>query len=338
MMPFANPSSTIRPLVLGGVGGAFLLLGVTAAQAGLPPSDRCEVGKLKAVAAYSSCLLKAEAKGLAKALAPDFTKCASTFLTKFAKYESSAGPGVCPSENDVADIRDRTDDFETTVAILLAGGSIPAGTCGNGTVDVGEGCDVGNLDGETCGTQAFYNGTLRCSPGCQFDTSSCHAVRFEDTGATVLDHGTGLEWEKKDASDAAANAANPHDVDNTYTWAVGASNTTSSGTVFSDFLFKLNGVTDVMTITTSGCFDNHCDWRLPTIDELKTIAILSPGCGAAPCVEDAVFLPTRSLPYWSHSTRNGLPTGAYFLHFTNGASASDFKTTAYYARAVRTGS
>ncbi|MFN2427714.1 MAG: hypothetical protein ABR587_14855 [Candidatus Binatia bacterium] len=176
---------------------ALLATTVSGAAAALAPDVRCESGKLKATAVYASCLLKAESKGLLKMLSPDFSKCVEKFNAKFPKLEEQAGVGICPSEMDVADIRDLTDEYESTVALLLSGGSLPpTGLCGDGIIDGGEDCDVGDLDGETCATQGFFNGTLACAPGCSFDTSACNATRFEDIGTTILDHQTGLEWEK----------------------------------------------------------------------------------------------------------------------------------------------
>lgn len=48
------------------------------------------------------------------------------------------------------------------------------GTCGNGTLDLGEVCDVGNLSGETCTLNGFSGGTLACAANClNFNTISC---------------------------------------------------------------------------------------------------------------------------------------------------------------------
>jgi len=299
----------------------------------LAPDLRCEVGKLKTVASYTSCRLKADAKGLTKGLSPDYGSCESRILSKFPRLEDQAGPGVCPSGMDVADIKDRADDFETSIAVLLSGGSLPATECGDGIIDLGEQCDVGNLDGETCASRGYFNGTLACAPGCSFDESGCNATRFEDNGNTILDHQTELEWEKKGSSDGVANLADPHDVDNTYTWCSGGGCTTMIGTLFTSFLKALNGSTDAATHVTSGCFENHCDWRVPTIDELVSIAVAS--CGSAPCIADALFVPTRSGGYWSISSHPSVPTGAFFLEFTTGIAAGNVKTTSYSARAVR---
>ncbi len=336
-----------RAKILTIVAAAFLALWSSLTWAApLTPEVRCETGKLKAVASYASCRLKADSRGLVNNESPNFDSCAEKILARFPKLEDDAGAGVCPSENDVADIKDRTEDFETAVAILLSGGSLPPPTCGNGTIELGEDCDSGNLDGETCQSQLFFNGTLACGPDCNFDTSGCNATRFEDTGSTIIDHlvdasigrYSEVEWEKKDSSGGGANLVNPHDVDNLYTWAATAVSA-PSGTAFSDFLFKLNGTTAEPTTgaatTTTGCYANHCDWRLPNIDELKSIAILSPGCAGAPCTQDNVFLPNKSLRYWSNSSFAAPTTGAYFLDFSDGTPSADDKTVSYSVRAVR---
>lgn len=312
-----------------------MTLSVTEARAALAPDIRCEVGQLQATAAYASCRLKTEAKALSRMLTPDFTRCEDKFDSKFPKYEDQAGPGICPSEGGAAEIRGTTDDYSSTIALLLAGGVLPTTACGDGTVELGEDCDAGNVNGETCSTQGFFDGTLVCSPGCDFDTSACNATRFEDIGNTILDHQTGLEWEKKDSLGGGANLANAHDADNTYIWAVAGSPTTQSGTLFSDFLNRLNGMVVDASKTTMGCFENRCDWRIPTVDELKSIQV---PCGSAPCLADPLLLPNASGRYWTNSTNPSSATGAYFVEFLNPGTliASDFKSAGHFARAVRT--
>lgn len=314
---------------------ASMALSAGGAIAAVAPDVRCEAGKLKATSSYVACLLKTEARALTQMLTPDFSKCVEKVNLKFPKLEEQAGAGVCPSEGDVSDIRDLSDEYEATVALLLSGGSLPpTGTCGDGLLEVSESCDDGNLDGETCVTQGFFNGTLACGPGCTFDTSACNATRFEDNGSTVLDHQAGLEWEKKDSLGGGANLANAHDADNTYTWAVAGSPSTQSGAMFSDFLVKLNGTVVDATKTTGGCFASHCDWRIPTVDELKSIQV---ACGSAPCVADPLLLPSASGRYWTNSTNPSSATGAYFVEFLNPGTliASDFKSVVHFARAVR---
>jgi hypothetical protein len=89
----------------------------------------------------------------------------------------------------------------------------PPNTCGDGVVDVGEDCDQANLNGETCATQGLFGDGLACGVGCVFDTSGCSLTRYEDTGlGSVIDHQTGLEWQKTD------DAGGLTDKDNSYTW------------------------------------------------------------------------------------------------------------------------
>ena len=45
--------------------------------------------------------------------------------------------------------------------------------CGNDILDAGEECDVSHLDGETCVSQGYPGGTLRCALDCTFDESDC---------------------------------------------------------------------------------------------------------------------------------------------------------------------
>lgn len=45
--------------------------------------------------------------------------------------------------------------------------------CGNGTIEAGEQCDGINLNGGTCETLGFDDGTLGCDSNCDFDTTDC---------------------------------------------------------------------------------------------------------------------------------------------------------------------
>ena len=45
--------------------------------------------------------------------------------------------------------------------------------CGNDILDSGEECDVSRLDGESCVSQGYPGGTLRCRLDCTFDESDC---------------------------------------------------------------------------------------------------------------------------------------------------------------------
>jgi hypothetical protein len=153
-------------------------------------------------------------------------------------------------------------------------------------------------------------------------------TRFVDNGdGTVTDNATGLMWEKRQNYDSIANFIDPHDADNAYTWTAGGIGA-ADGTVFTDFLPKLNQ---------SGlCFTGQCDWRLPTIAELRTI-VLNP-CSAAPCI-DPTFGPSPNGFYWS-STQAPWPfTGSFVwgVDFNGGITFTNPKNNPVFGRAVRGG-
>ena len=208
--------------------------------------------------------------------------------------------------------------------------------CGDGVLEAGEDCDLGDIGGEDCLTQGFEGGTLACAY-CSFDTHNCYVTRFNGNGPTVIDLQTGLEWEKKSASNNVADFANPHDVDNGYTWCDGADQVCNNesdpldGTIATDFLAKLNGTSDGM------CYLDHCDWRLPTREELQSIALLPDDCDAPPCVADAVLLPMRPNYYWSSTSYVVDPAIAWLINFDDGSSSAGYKTFKSFVRAVRSG-
>ena len=197
--------------------------------------------------------------------------------------------------------------------------------CGNGVIDAGEDCDVANLGGATCATQPnLTGGSLTCAPGCTFDTSGCYAARFDASGDTILDHQTGLEWEKKTtALGSGADLLDPHDVDNIYWWCAGVlhsctnPNNPFDGSAATDFLAILNGV----------CYAGHCDWRLPTIEETQ----------ALPWPRVSEFQPDAG-NYWTASTHEVRPELAYGVHPDNGGPTGYYKAEGRYVRAVRSGS
>jgi len=152
------------------------------------------------------------------------------------------------------------------------------------------------------------------------------APRFVDNGdGTVFDRITSLVWEKKTTVvGSGPNLADPHDVDNQYTWGTTTPPFLANGTVFTDFLGKLNGVDG------SPCFTGKCDWRLPTADELISVG----GC-ALPCV-DSVLGPSVAAYGSANSHSSGseiLPVIAYSVVWPGLALKSD--PLGY--RAVRSG-
>lgn len=334
------------------------------------PALRCEVSKLKTAGKYDFCRLKAEATAAKTGAMPDFSNCDSAYLAKWAQAEIKAG-GMCSSNGDQATVQAFISQHTNALGVALAGAPLP--DCGNGVIDPGEQCDQSNLNGQTCASQGFVAGVLKCGAGCMLDTSGCSATRFVDNGdGTVIDLQTGLMWEKKTPgecvnlvgghpiaclsdADCTGNGGGGlcppclHCVNATYTWcSVTFPNCTNStdppdGTAFTTFLYGLNGGTSSDGTATSGCFTGRCDWRLPTIEELNGIHDFgAAGCGpSSPCI-DPTFGPTQADLYWSATTEAGfIPPGvSVWVGFfgDNMAPFDSLKDSNRYVRAVRGGS
>lgn len=159
------------------------------------------------------------------------------------------------------------------------------------------------------------------------------SCRYVDNGdGTVSDLNTGLIWEKKD------DLGGVHDKDNNYPWA--SSGATPDGAAFTEFLGTLNGGTSSDgTAVVTACFTGHCDWRLPTIQELKGIVDLTQGAcggGSGACIDPA-FGSTQDDVYWSDTSHSSNSILAWDVYFGNGNTGYSTKTLSDYVRAVRGG-
>jgi hypothetical protein len=159
--------------------------------------------------------------------------------------------------------------------------------------------------------------------------------QFVDNGdGTVTDNQTGLMWEQHH------NNLMNQGVGLTFAWT--SSGTAADGVLYTGFLAALNrdatpNGLDHPSSDTTGCLANHCDWRIPTLEELKSILLTQTGhCATSPCIDPA-FGPTGPYIYWSSTTVNGLEVSAYGVDFGSGNIFWNPKTTLNCARAVRGG-
>ena len=310
----------------------------------------CESAMRLASGKYSQCMLTAAAKYSKtqdrEQVNAAATKCATKLDSAFARATGKHG-AACAATEASSEFAAFLQQCANDAALGTSGYPLPdyAGdlaaceACGNGSVDAGEACDGSDLNAETCATQGFAGGTLRCASGCTFDTSGCWATRWVDNGdGTATDRTTGLQWELK------TDDGSVHDWTNKYTWQVapGCGVLNPNGTVFTQFLPMLNGgVTGVGNCTESGGgFAGHCDWRLPTIVELQGILDVSaPGFTTIPGLTSADL-------YWSASAWSRGPGGAWVVLFRDASSTSANTNWlpvsscgfSYYVRAVRGGS
>ena len=75
-------------------------------------------------------------------------------------------------------------------------------------------------------------------------------------------------------------------------------------------------------------FDGSNGWRLPIIEELKTLVDYSV---QEPATELPEMVPSN---YWLSTTHAHLSNLAWFVYFYNGYGSVSLKSSAYYVRAV----
>jgi hypothetical protein len=169
----------------------------------------------------------------------------------------------------------------------------------------------------------LYNGAFICR------SALPHFVDNRD--GTVTDNTTGLMWEQKSAS----GTGDIHDAGNLYTFTsmTHPDFDSTTGTVFSGFLEPLNGLDN------SGghaCFAGHCDWRLPSVGELRTILLVQfPPCNATPCIDQSIFGPTAYPIYWSSTTWAASSDITWAVDIDDGTVSISAKEQGSAVRAVR---
>lgn len=295
---------------------------------------------------------------------------------------------VAGEECDGVNLGSRTcDSFGFTGGTLSCNGSCRFDTslcttgsgsgCGNGVVDGTEDCDQGDLHNSTCESESFVGGTLKCGANCSYDTSDCWNQRFVDNGdGTVTDLEKGLVWERKIKADGAEDLADRHDADNVHPWSGRCSIVTSkfcqpdaasAAACAGGVEFHPNGCSQcgggdgVCNVTGGGAtvwqwlvdlnassFAGHSDWRVPTVEELASVAdrsVFDPAMGSllagASCggactdVTDPACGCTVSTTYWSATTYADSTSNGWGVDFYDGAPTGGGKQYGQGLRAVR---
>jgi hypothetical protein len=183
-------------------------------------------------------------------------------------------------------------------------------------------------------------------------TVACPAntsTRFTNNNdGTVCDGQTGLMWEIKTGTAGApvlcitaTDCPDPHDVNNQYRWSAAFGEEGPYGTLYTNFLERLNDLSTPNDGNATPCFAGHCDWRIPTIGELRSITgapfgPAAPNC-TSPCIAAGFPGPTLASTYWSSSTFAGNPDLAWIVDFVGGFVTAVSKIDGFHPRAVRGG-
>lgn len=170
------------------------------------------------------------------------------------------------------------------------------------------------------------------------------------TALKVTDENTGLQWEvKTTAVGSGSNAADLHDVDNTYPWlgscSIGGAECGTDadcgggGSVCNagdGQAASPNGLTifEWVVALNAASYAGHNDWRVPNVRELHSIV----DYGRTDPTIDPAFGSTGSTNYWSSTVLESLSITGWAVGFFSGNTFGFGKSSPLFVRAVRGGS
>jgi hypothetical protein len=155
--------------------------------------------------------------------------------------------------------------------------------------------------------------------------------------ACTYDNTTGLLWEVKTAISTDLRYAG-----NTYTWYSTDTNTNGGYSGTSDGGLCTGAIEcdtqSFVAAVNAAALCTHSDWRMPTVQELKTIVDYSrPYDGSFPAVDGTYFPNIQQSPYWTGVNYAGGSAYAWYVVFNGGYTVANDKGYEYYVLLVRTG-